>query len=55
MITYTSMPKSPRPDSNQLASLIVARAAGLPTPENLKKFDRLVKKMPRKVAKKPRK
>lgn len=43
------MPKKPsRPDINQLAALIVAKAAGVLPPEAVKKYDHLVKKPARK-------
>lgn len=46
--------KSLRPDSNQIAALIVAKAAGISVPERLKKYAHLVKKTTSRKAPKKR-
>lgn len=49
---FPPMPKARRPDSNQLAALIVAKAAGLPVPAGAREFEHLVKKVSKKAPKK---
>ena len=49
------MPKKPaRPDPNQLMALMIAKAAGTPVPEHLKKYEHLVKRVSPKRSKKKR-